>query len=51
MFGRVRFDSLKGSAWIDHSSGHLVKFNFDTQFSDHEGNSWKEHHEALITAK
>lgn len=48
---KIKFDGMKGAVWVDRASGRLVKFNFDTQFSDHEGNTWKEHHQALITSK
>ena len=49
--GKVKFNSVKGSAWVDKASGRLVKFNIDSEMSDKAGNNWKEHSEAEVTPK
>lgn len=49
--GKVKINSVKGSAWVDKANGRLVKFNVDTELSDKQGNSWTEHHEGLVTPK
>jgi len=46
---RAKIESVKGSAWIDHASGLLLKFNLDTEFTDPGGERWKEHREMVIT--
>ncbi|HEY6305235.1 MAG TPA: hypothetical protein VI488_02100 [Candidatus Angelobacter sp.] len=49
--GKVKIKSVKGSAWLEKSSGRLVKFNLDTDLSTQDGQSWQEHYEALVTPK
>jgi hypothetical protein len=47
--GKIKIESVKGNVWIERSSGRMVKFNIDTGLSDKAGNSWKEHHELVVT--
>ncbi len=49
--GKVKFNAVKGSAWVDKANGRLLKFDLDTELSDKEGHSWKEHHEGVVTPK
>lgn len=49
--GKVSIKSVKGSAWLEKSSGRLVKFNVDTDLSTQDGQSWQEHYEAVVTPK
>ncbi len=49
--GKVKFSSVKGTAWVDKATGRLVKFDIDTELSDQAGNSWKEHQEGTATPK
>jgi hypothetical protein len=49
--GKVKIKSVKGSAWLEKSSGRLVKFNLDTDMSTQDGHSWQEHYEAVATPK
>lgn len=49
--GKAKFSSVKGTAWLDQATGRLVKFNIETELTDKAGNSWKEHHEAVVTPK
>jgi len=51
MGGKTKLDLVKGSVWLDQSSGRLVKYDLHAEYSDKEGNAWKEHYEALATPK
>ncbi len=49
--GRIKFESVKGTAWLEKSSGKLVKLNVETDLADQAGNSWKESYAVEVTAK
>ncbi len=49
--GKVKINSVKGSAWLDKSSGRLVKFTVDTDLRTQDGQSWQEHYQAVVTPK
>lgn len=49
--GKAKFDSVKGTAWLDKTTGRLVKFDVDSAVSDKAGNSWQQHHEATFAPK
>jgi hypothetical protein len=49
--GKVKIKSVKGSAWLEKSSGRLVKFDLDTDLSSQDGHSWQEHYAVLVTPK
>ncbi len=49
--GKVKMKSVKGSAWLEKSTGRLVKFNLDADLSTQDGHSWQEHYEAMVTPK
>jgi len=47
----TNFQNVKGTVWVDQSSGRLSKFNLDADFADKAGNTWKEHYEGEVTPK
>lgn len=49
--GKAKFDSVKGTAWLDKTTGRVVKFDVDSAVSDKAGNSWQQHHEATFAPK
>jgi hypothetical protein len=49
--GKVKIKSVKGSAWLEKSSGRLVKFDLNTDLSTQDGHSWQEHYQAVVTQK
>ena len=49
--GKIKIESVKGSVWIDRATGQMVKLNFDAGHSDKDGDSWKEHHEMVVTPR
>jgi len=49
--GKVKINSVKGSAWLEKSTGRLVKFDLNTDLSAQDGHTWQEHYQALVTAK
>ncbi len=49
--GKVKIKSVKGSAWLEKSTGRLVKFNLDADLSTRDGYNWQEHYEAMVTPK
>lgn len=49
--GKIKIKSVKGSAWLEKSSGRLVKFDLSADLSTQDGESWQEHYEAALTPK
>ena len=49
--GKVAIKSVKGAVWFEKTSGRLVKFNLDTDLGTQDGQSWREHSEAVVTPK
>lgn len=49
--GKVKIQSVKGSAWLEKSTGRLIKFNLDADLSTQDGHSYQEHYEAAVTPK
>ncbi len=49
--GKVKFKSVKGTAWTDKATGRLVKLNVDSELTDQAGDNWKEHDEFVVSPK
>jgi hypothetical protein len=49
--GKIKVKSVKGSAWLEKSTGRLVKFDLNTDLSTQDGHTWQEHYAAVLTPK
>lgn len=49
--GKLKVKSVKGSAWLEKSTGRLVKFDLSTELSMQDGHSWDEHYQVTVTPK
>lgn len=47
--GKVKIKSVRGSAWLEKSTGRLVKFDLKADLSSQDGQSWQERYRAEVT--